>query len=284
MSRLLPSGTTLVVRGDNFEVREVDLDTEDTFSCMKLFISGGEAHIDSIRFSDDEKGCTVPGHKLLQFATSLKKFGIVRKVTVQDAAHILVGGKHPLMLTRYHKFVKGVGWYEKAGFASPDADENEYYEHTFRALRTSSFDVVRSLLLLILAVRGGHQIVSLQRVTALIESLLPKDIGYEFERNDFLKIKQQNVRHITTFLAIHGISRLNIDVVNSLVTPALTMVESAGHTRTMFGNVVTRYLREDKKMKKQNINEGDTYKLAVDGVLAAFEDLEMLVIPDYLMF
>ena len=116
MSRLLPSGTTLVVRGDNFEVREVDLDTEDTFSCMKLFISGGEAHIDSIRFSDDEKGCTVPGHKLLQFATSLKKVWDSSQGNRSGSAHILVAGKHPLMLTRYHKFVKG-----SAGTRKPDS-------------------------------------------------------------------------------------------------------------------------------------------------------------------
>ena len=128
MTSLLPVGTTLKVRGDHYDVREVDLETEDTFSCMKIFISGGEAHIKSIRFSDDEKGCTVPGHKLLKFATSLKTLGIVRKVTVTDAAHIVVAGNHPLMLTRFHKFVRGIGWYENAGFFSPNADEDEDYQ------------------------------------------------------------------------------------------------------------------------------------------------------------
>lgn len=116
-------------------------------ACIELHIQPNEdPHekpiliLESLRFHDFEKQCTVSGSKLLVWVKSFVP-DLVSKITLQDESHRTYGDKEfyiPLSLTT--KFFLDVGWYESHGFKSNEIFNDKRSKEMFLRLKHTKFN------------------------------------------------------------------------------------------------------------------------------------------------
>lgn len=108
--------------------------------CATLTLSDDEITISSLRFTENQKKCTLLGAKLLQGI--LKLHPIVSSIKLDDQSYKVIQYKnesHKILLTPFRKFVYDQGWYEKFGFKLNSKQEWDEYNDSYAHLRHAKF-------------------------------------------------------------------------------------------------------------------------------------------------
>lgn len=99
--------------------------------------------IDTLKYSDHQQKCSVPGPVLLRWVQSLYP-KLVQSVRLTDgSSRSIMGVRVPL--TPLRKIAKGVGWYESFGFGARNESEHFAFQESFARFRAAELDATRML-------------------------------------------------------------------------------------------------------------------------------------------
>lgn len=137
------------------------------------------ATLETLKLDAHERACPVAGVTLLDWVKRLVTDGIVRQVDLTDASTWTVPGTTTaIRLTRFRKFTKGEGYYERHGFRCRDSHVDRVYHTSMYRVRMASRDNVVRFVWQILRhftrrTRGGR--VVLDGSTPVVTSQVPVD-------------------------------------------------------------------------------------------------------------
>ena len=262
-------------------------------NCATLSLYKDEITINSLRYTEYQKKCTLNGNILLKGILKLCP-SIISSVKVDDQAFKIINYKkntYKIMLTPFRKFIYNKGWYEKFGFKPYSKQEWKEYDTSYTKLRMTEFSHLSSFLWILTSFAILNKLDELDEnlvielCSKMFESSICEDIDgydiYKFEQK--CKEKQIKLNVLINFFKHFGVQQtdINYDLIQDLNIKVTNFKKITVWDKLKPKIAVQNWRKTYDKLHNEDLFE---YIIMLNEILNVLVTLNCLKTPNYLQY